>query len=327
MKNNPKALPDLTFMDLFSGAGGFSLGFVQEGFKDLMAIEMDKEPAETYSWNFPKSTIITKDIRKIHSLEILDIIEESPDAILASPPCEPFSAANPNRLDSAWSRFYEDPQGDLIFHALRIIGDLSPKAFVIENVVPMINQEGKTILKDEFRKIGVEEVYFNVIDAENHGCASIRKRVFISNFHFSLPKKKIVTVAEALTELPSPTEPNTVPNHSFTHFPQQVSNKAYKIRKGHAAVFFRGSKLEHKNWIKLDGNENAPTAMGKSRFIHPSETRAVTPREQARLMTYPDNFEFKGIHSSMYNQIGESVPPLISRLIAQKIKEKIIRKK
>jgi DNA (cytosine-5)-methyltransferase 1 len=327
MNIDSKNSPNLTFIDLFSGAGGFSLGFVQEGFKDLMAIEIDIEPAETYSWNFPQSSVVVKDVRQLHSLEILEEIKEPPDVILASPPCEPFSAANPNRLDSAWSRFYEDPQGDLIFHAIRIIGDLSPKFFVIENVVPMIGQEGKEIVKKEFRKVGYEKVYFNVVDAEKHGCPSIRKRVFISNIHLSLPKKKSNTVIDVLKDLPSPSEPNDLPNHSFAHFPQQVSNKADKIRPGYAAVFFRGAKLEHKNWIKLTSNECAPTVMGKSRFIHPTETRAITPREQARLMTYPDDFEFKGAHSSTYNQIGESVPPIVSRLIAQKIKEKIIRKK
>ncbi|MHA1952415.1 MAG: DNA cytosine methyltransferase [Candidatus Heimdallarchaeaceae archaeon] len=327
MTNNSNNSSKLTFVDLFSGAGGFSLGFVQEGFKDLMAVEIDKEPVETYSWNFPQSAVILEDIRKLHSLEILDTIEESPDVIIASPPCEPFSAANPNRLDSAWSRFYEDPQGDLIFHAIRLIGDLSPKIFVIENVVPMINQDGKDILKAEFQKVGYEKIFFNIINAENHGCPSIRKRVFISNIHISLPKKKSVTVVEALKDLPSPSEPNDIPNHTFTHFPQKVSKKADKIRPGIAAVFFRGAKLEHKNWIKLKGNENAPTVMGKSKFIHPTETRALTTREQARLMSYPDDFEFRGSHSSTFNQIGESVPPVISRLIAQKIKEKMIRKK
>jgi DNA (cytosine-5)-methyltransferase 1 len=327
MSENSQNLSGLTFVDLFSGAGGFSLGFVQKGFRDLLAIEMDSEPAETYSWNFPHSSVIIEDIRKIHSLEILEKIKESPDVILASPPCEPFSAANPNRLDSAWERFYEDPQGDLIFHAIRIIGDLSPKFFVIENVVPMINQEGKEILGNEFQKVGFDNIQFNVIDAEKHGCPSIRKRVFISNTHLSIPKRRSITVGEALGDLPSPSAPNDFHNHTFTHFPQQVSDKVHKIREGHAAVFFKGAKMEHKNWIKLSKNEIAPTVMGKSRFIHPTESRALTQREQARLMTYPDSFEFKGAYSSIYNQIGESVPPTISNLIAKKVKEKIIRKK
>ena len=63
--------------------------------------------------------------------------------------------------------------------------------------------------------------------------------------------------------------------------------------------------------------------MGKSRFIHFDQDRALTIREHGRLMTFPDYYEFTGTVEEMYNQVGEAVPPLISYLIAKKIKEKI----
>ncbi len=312
-----------TFADLFSGAGGFSLGFAKEGFHDLLAIEKDEEAAATYSQNFPSSKVIVEDIRKIHSLEIFKSIQISPDVILASPPCEPFTAANPRRHKKPWARFYEDPQGDLIFHTVRLIGDLSPKFFVVENVVPMTDGEGKNIMQEEFAKIGFGKIHFNFISAEKYGNPSARNRVFISNVHLDLQKARPVTVNDALKSLPSPSLPNEKHNHSYVHFSHQVKDKAYKVKKGQAAVYFRGAVSEKKQWIKLDEQKIAPTIMGKSRFIHPSEDRALTPREHARLMSYPDTFEFKGSISSVYNQIGESVPPIISQLIARKIKNKL----
>jgi DNA (cytosine-5)-methyltransferase 1 len=312
-----------SFIDLFAGAGGFSLGFSQEGFRDLLAIEKDVEPAETYKLNFPKSDVWVRDINEIHSLEILNKSKKAPDVILASPPCEPFTSANPKRLETAWSRFYEDPQGDLIFQAIRLIGDLEPKMFIIENVVPILNQDGKEIIRSEFEKTGYDKIYFNIIDAEKHGCPSSRKRVFISNTHLQLSFRQQKTIEESLQNLPSPSEPHDIPNHSLVNFPEQVEKKLHRIKKGHAAVFFRGAQLEQQNWLRLDEKTVAPTIMGKSRFIHFDGQRAITPREQARLMSYPDTFEFQGSITSIYNQIGESVPPIISQQIAKKVKEKM----
>jgi DNA (cytosine-5)-methyltransferase 1 len=323
MNINEPAQNKPSFIDLFSGAGGFSLGFVEQGFQDLLAIEYDQDAIATYSLNFDESTLFFENIRKVHSLDILKKIISPPDVILASPPCEPFTAANPQRFPTTWSRFYDDPQGDLIFHTIRIIGDLLPKVFIIENVVPMISKDGKSILKEAFKRIGFEKIYFNIIDAEKHGCPSSRKRVFISNLFLKLPFLKKKNVMESIKDLPSPSLPNDYPNHDFVHLPQKVGDKLYKIKEGQAAVFFKGAKLEQKQWVKLPSNKIAPTVMGKSRFIHPAEDRAITPREQARLMSYPDNFEFKGNLDSVYNQIGESVPPIISGLLAQEIRKKL----
>jgi len=100
-----------SFIDLFSGAGGFSLGFAQEGFRDLLAIEIDNSATQTYSFNFPDTPIMKADIRTIHSLQIESKISETPDVILASPPCEPFTSANTARQKDPFDRFYKDPEG------------------------------------------------------------------------------------------------------------------------------------------------------------------------------------------------------------------------
>ncbi|MHA1302366.1 MAG: DNA cytosine methyltransferase [Candidatus Heimdallarchaeaceae archaeon] len=319
-----KQTKTFTFIDLFSGAGGFSSGFIQEGFHDLLAIEQNPTAAETYRINSPNSIIINKDIKDIHSLEIESLIKQKTDVVLASPPCEPFTLANPKRRESSWKRFYEDPQGDLIFHAIRIIGDLQPRFFVIENVVPMIEEEGREIIEKELEKVGYDEVYFNIIRAEQHGCPSARRRVFIANLSLELPKENIVTAGEVLKDLPNPAYPNDLPNHFLTSIPESVEKKIHKINQGQAAIYFRGAQTEKMNWIRIDPDKIANTVMGKARFIHPEENRPLTVREHARLMTFPDEFKFTGATYEMYNQVGEAVPPLISRLIAKRIKEILI---
>ena len=118
---------DHGFIDLFSGAGGFSSGFRLAGFKELLVIERNLSAIKTYNLNLPDAICINDDIRNIHSLEIERKCYQKPTVVLASPPCEPFTSANTKRKPTAWERFFEDPQGDLIFHAIRIIAKVSPK--------------------------------------------------------------------------------------------------------------------------------------------------------------------------------------------------------
>ncbi|MBY8999507.1 MAG: DNA cytosine methyltransferase [Candidatus Heimdallarchaeota archaeon] len=310
-----------TFIDLFSGAGGFSLGFLQEGFKDLLAIEIDDGAVQTYNLNFPNTPMMNGDIRDIHSLQIQSKLKSSPDVILASPPCEPFTSANTARHKDPFDRFFADPQGDLIFHAIRIIGDLSPSYFVIENVVPIMNGVGKELITTEFANAGFEKIYFNVINAEKHGCPSERTRVFISNIRLKLPTMREISTGEAIGNLPDSSYPNEFLNHFTLSFPKRVSDKIHRIKKGEAAVHFSGAVEEKKTWIKLDPRKVADTIMGKSRFIHPDEDRPLTVREHARLMSFPDSFIFTGKVDSAFNQVGEAVPPIISKHIASIVRK------
>ena len=326
MHQNSNIKP-FNFIDIFSGAGGFSLGFSKSNFCDLFAIEKNEAAAETYRMNFPSSQIFMNDVRFLHSLDIQERIKNKVEVVLASPPCEPFTSANPKRKNTPWKRFYEDQQGDLIFHAIRIIGDLRPRFFIIENVLPIAEEESKDILQNEFLTIGYENIHFNYISAENHGCPSIRNRIFISNIKLQLSDRKKVTVRDILCDLPPPNYPNNFQGHFLIPFSKQAENKALKIQSGSAAIHFSGAKGEKRNWIKLDENDICPTIMGKSRFIHPVKNRPLTVREQARLMSFPDTFIFSGSIEEMFNQIGESVPPIISQQIAVIIKNKLQNKK
>lgn len=313
---------DYTFFDLFAGAGGFSSGFVKTGFRDLCAIEINETHARTYKYNNKSVYIFRRDIRNVHSIDIINKIKKQPTVILASPPCEPFTSANKKRRKTPWDRFFKDPGGDLIFEAIRIIGDLEPAYFIIENVVPLINGEGKSIIKDELEQIGYNKVYFNVIEASQHGCPSRRNRVYISNTSLNLKRKKPPTVEEAIGDLPEVNELHNIKNHVHIPFPNRVLKRAHKLSAGQSAVYFRGAKTEKTNWMKLPKDSVVPTVMGKSRFIHYEKNRPLTVREHARLMGFDDSYFFSGRIDQQYNQVGEAVSPIISRLIAETIRKK-----
>jgi len=306
----------LRVVDLFSGAGGFSRGFLEAGFKIVAAIDNAPPVAKTYRANFPRTFFIEEDIKEVTGDDLLRLIGEKPDVVIASPPCEAFTAANVKRLKEPLDRLYSDPVGRLTLHGIRLIGDLEPRVFVIENV-PQIMEGGlKKALTRELERVGFREVYFNILRAEDYGSPSRRTRVFISNIKIKpSPVKSKITVLKALEGLPEPN--GEVPNHEFVPMSPRRYRRALKLRWGASLVKYEGSgKKLYTNWVKLHPFRLAPPVLGNSRFIHPFEARLLTVREHARLMGFPDDHVFLGGRESQFNMVGEAVPVPLAKAIA-----------
>ena len=308
------------YIDLFSGAGGFSEGFHQQGkFECLLAIDNFRPAALSFSANFPRTIVLMEDIKNVNSLVLEEILgDEEIDLVIGSPPCEPYTGANPRRQREPIDRLYKDPQGQLTLHFIRIVGILKPRVFIMENVPAIMDDGLKYALIREFRRVGYNEIYFNVLRAEDYGTPSHRVRVFISNIRIA-PKKrgKIVTVGEALSNMPEPGV--LLPNHDPPPpLPIRKLKRVSRLRYGDALIYYEGARQRRlPNLIRLDPSKPAPTVLGCSRFIHPYEDRFLTVREQARLMGFPDQFVFYGGREEQYNQIGEAVPVPLSRAIAE----------
>ncbi|MCI2415597.1 MAG: DNA cytosine methyltransferase [Candidatus Aramenus sp.] len=305
-------------VDLFSGAGGFSLGFRNQGFEISFAIDIDHSAARTYSLNFPDTVVIEGDVREISGRDILDVVGKPPEVVIGSPPCEPFTAANSLRLNNPIDRLYVDERGNLTLEFIRLVGELRPKVFVMENVPSIVETaELREAIIHEFRRVGYEPV-FNFLHAEDYENPSRRLRVFISNVKIT-PRRssKRVTVAEALEGLDGNFD---VPNHEIHEIPERKMLEISKLGYGDYLTMFRGHKGEIPVGIRLDPYDLAPTVLGNSRFIHPFHDRYLTVREQARLMSYPDDHVFIGSRDEQYNQVGEAVPVALSTAIASFIR-------
>ncbi|HDO20913.1 MAG: DNA cytosine methyltransferase [archaeon GB-1845-036] len=305
-------------VDLFSGAGGFSKGFEEAGFEISLAVDMDDEALDSFAENFPNAITMNKDIRFLRSEEIFSLLNGRPDVVIGSPPCEPFTAANSRRRRKPIDRLYMDEDGILVLHFIRIIGDLNPRIFVMENVPQLLNDDLRFMLEMEFARVGYKPITFNILRAEKYGNPSVRTRLFISNIPLKPEKVNVeITVASALKDLPNPYKYHTVPNHEPTPISERKIKRISKLRWGHSLYTFSGAGGKfYKNWIRLHPYRRAPTVLGNSRFIHPFENRLLTVREQARLMGFPDHHIFKGSRESQYNQIGEAVPVPLARAIA-----------
>ena len=321
----------MKILDLFCGAGGFSYGFKPHTDDTHLAIDLDSSALETYKLNFPDSIVWQTDIHSLHSNQIEGTLNGTPDVIIASPPCEEFSKANPDSKRSAAERIYGEGTAKLLLDAIRIIGDLTPQVFVIENVAALLNAGGKEIIQKEFERFGIDDVQINLIRAHQHGNPSKRLRVFISNIKLKPPRKAPPTVMEAIGNLPGLglnqifNPEIEVPNHVDYPVAENKMKAISKTRWGQGVRRFRVSKNRSlPNWVRLFPDRLSTSINGLSRYIHPYENRLLTVREHARLMSYPDSFVFAGFSDSQYNQVGESVPPLVSQLIAQEVCANIV---
>ncbi|MHA2223272.1 MAG: DNA cytosine methyltransferase [Candidatus Thorarchaeota archaeon] len=318
----------MKILDMFCGAGGFSYGFTPMSYETHLAMDIDSSALDTYKVNYPEAKVLQVDIHETHSLQIEEVLGGSPDIIIASPPCEEFSKANPDSQKPAAERIYGQGTAQLLLDTIRIIGDLAPQVFVIENVAAILQAGGREIILREFERVGINEVVFNMVRAHQHGNPSMRLRVFISNLKLNLPQKSAPTVMESIGDLPdiglgSILAPEkTSLNHSIYPLSDARLKAVGKARWGQGARHFRASKTKTlPNWVRLFPDRLSTSINGLSRYIHPYENRILSVREHARLMSYPDSFTFVGPIESQYNQVGESVPPLISHLIAQEVRK------
>jgi len=176
----------LTLIDLFAAPGGLSLGFKMAGFKPIAGIDVDSRAMETYSYNFPETSAITADIRKLDGRILMRDLGLSPgdlDAVVGGPPCQGFSTIGRVKIASVSNqhpRFVRDARNDLYREFIRIVGDLQPVCFVMENVQGLISYRNGKILSDiekSFMKLGYR-VEWKVLNAVNFGVPQVRKRIF-----------------------------------------------------------------------------------------------------------------------------------------------------
>jgi DNA (cytosine-5)-methyltransferase 1 len=301
-------------VDLFSGSGGFSRGFAQEGFTLAHAVEVQKPHAAAYAVNFPQAQVHAEDIRGLPGLGL------RPDALIGGPPCEAFTGANARRQPDAKARLYNDPEGSLVLEFVRFAEMLKPRVVVMENVVGVAEGPLRDCLREEFRRAGYPTLFFNVLRAEKHGTPSRRERLFVSNIPLQpKPQKQTILVGEALHDLPPPGP--SPPNHEPVPLSPGKEAKVRRLRPGQSLVkFASASGRGLANWSRLYADQLAPPVLGRSRFVHPGEPRVLTPREQARLMGYPDEHLFAGGRESQFEQVGESVPPPLARAIAGEVR-------
>lgn len=324
-----------TVIDLFCGAGGLSEGFREAGYKVLLGIDNIERYIESFKKNHSKSRTICDDIRKISVKKIKEIIgNKKVDVIVGGPPCQGFSMAG--RRDP------QDPRNSLFMDFVRIVKGVQPEYFVMENVRGMLstkNAKGRPvveIIKEEFKKINYK-VKEDVLLAADYGVPQKRHRLIFIGTKPSNP----VTFPPRMYKNPKGKKQfnlfdlslaDWVPvdnvlldrdkvDKSFFHSPKMIEG-FIKRKQRHTAS---GNGF---GWQILKDDKPSYTISarywkdGADALVKYSDTeiRMLTPLECARIQTFPDTFKFTGSKKEVYIQIGNAVPPLLAKAIAEEIK-------
>lgn len=329
MKSNKWNSPvksGIKFADFFAGAGGLTTGFVMAGFKPVYSVEIMPEAVRTYNKNISKKfndeILDTRDITNsdVKREAIAKLKKEKVDLIIGGFPCQGFSMAGPRVVD--------DPRNSLYIHMLEIIKEVKPKVVVMENVTGLRSMlEGKVemkILKD-FQKAGYK-ISVHTLNSADYGVPQQRKRViFIANkinktnlFPKPILKSNTyISIKDAISDLMDNKEDIEF-NHEFTKHKPEMKLRMSDVKEGNS--LYKGYSDA---WKKPYWDKPSPTVKENHGgvFIHPKKQRVMTPRELARLQSFPDDFIFCGSKKWQLVQIGNAVPPILGKAIAISVKK------
>ena len=344
-----------TFIDLFSGCGGLSLGFEMAGFTGVLAIDNWKDALTTYAYNRKDARTLCGDLATLDPYKIKeDYNISNVDVIIGGPPCQGFSVAG--------KRIIEDERNKLYKAFVGFVDCFRPHAFVMENV-PNILSMGNGMVKDsiikDFESLGYN-VSVQVITASDYGVPQNRRRaVFVGladgrDFVFPEPyKTKKVTTFDALSDLtecsladgsPYPIEATCdyqryarkdsigVYNDEITIHNEKTKNIIAMVPDGgnykDLPKDLQQTRKVHIAWTRLCSTKPSITIdTGHRHHFHYKWNRIPTVRESARIQSFPDDFIFQCSKTSQYKQVGNAVPPLMAKAIAQQLSNTLWQKK
>jgi len=308
-----------TVISTFAGCGGSSLGYQMAGFKELLAVEWDDNAVQTFKLNFPDVPVYHGDIGKLSSDECMKLAGIGPmelDVLDGSPPCQGFSTAGKRKFD--------DPRNSLFKEYARLLNELQPKCFVMENVTGMI----KGVMK---------QAYLTIIKTLRE-CGYKAKGQVMNAMYYNVPQSRerviIIGVREDLGIEPSHPKPQGKPisaHNAISHL-----EDSHIEDKPEFKGLFPGRSLYNYNSgaVRIWKDKPSPTIKGPGAGgtkggnvnIHYIKNRYLTITELKILASFPENFKLKGKDREKVNRIGNSVPPNLMKAIAEHVKTTILER-
>jgi DNA (cytosine-5)-methyltransferase 1 len=313
----PKADNAPTVVSTFAGCGGSSLGYSMAGFRELLAIEWDDNAVETFKLNFPDVPVYHGDICKISVEQVLEMTGLKPgelDVFDGSPPCQGFSTAGKRQMD--------DPRNSLFREYVRLLRGLKPKVFVMENVSGMVK--------------GIMKIVFAEIMRELKASGYRVSARLLNAMYFNVPQSRqrmiFIGVREDLGIDPSHPEAESVPvtaRESFINLCQDLDGCLLKDTWQMKRVLEGKERKKHFGLVRINYDNPSNTIVKDpgntaTGIIHPEENRRLSIPEIKRIASFPDSFQMIGNFRDKWTRIGNSVPPLFMRSIANHIRAKIL---
>lgn len=310
-------------IDLFAGAGGLGYGFRRAGWRVALAVEADRNAAQTYRLNNPGSPVLEADVRSLSRKKIVEFCPGAgdPHAVLAGPPCQGYSVAG--------ARNPEHPMNSLYRHVVRVANALKAQIVVLENVPGL-------------RRVGGVSFHEPILKALQRGRNVKVHEMLASDFGVPQKRRRLIFLARAkglgdAPDAPKPTysrdsesELPTVPRldsllrgplevpagtaedilitqtgcsiantATMTHS-KRVVQKISKVRPGKGPISYRRLESDIAKTL-VAGHRALP--------VHPWLHRTISVREAARIQGFPDHFVFCGPRASQPLQVANAVPP------------------
>jgi DNA (cytosine-5)-methyltransferase 1 len=339
-----------TCVDSFSGAGGLALGLANSGIEMLFSFDSDSNCIATQQYNpeyirHRSRQVDVNDLLNQVLLKELGLQQGELFLLAGGPPCQGFSI---QRIGND-----HDDRNSLVSSYFRLVTELRPAYFLMENVPGIIGKRGKNLLGkllDQIKELGYA-VHQSVIDAQDFGVPQRRRRLFIvgerlddglPTFSFPQPlKNKKLTVMDAIGHLPSPPEDGS----EHEQIPQHRADRLSSLNKRRLAALPPGkgrdhlppellaachrrssSEIGHRNvYGRMAWDDVAPTitarfdSFTRGLFGHPVQLRTISLREGALLQTFPEDFKFHGTKVEVARQIGNAVPVKLAEAIGRQI--------
>ena len=325
----------LTTISLFAGGGGMTLGTSAAGFKTLFATDIKPSAEETFRHNFPEVPFFAGDIRRLTR----DCLEKTiggrkVDLIVGGPPCQGFSTIGDQNP--------ADPRNGLFWCFARIVDWVKPSCVLMENVNYLRTQYGGRFEREiitAFERLGYR-MWVTTLNSADFGVPQIRKRVFFfgsrlkagfawPNVTHGTQANPHVPVWSVISDLSGPR--HDLENHSFLRHGEIVVSRYRLIPEGGRMPppSELPEAIRRKNfgntYKRLHRERPALTMVpGNNAFpIHPVENRSLSPREAARIQTFPDSYVFSGSRAEQCQLVGNAVPVLLANKLGDQIKRHI----
>jgi DNA (cytosine-5)-methyltransferase 1 len=333
-----------TAIDLFSGAGGLTLGLRRARFKVLGAVEIDKLAAETYRSNLPGVRLWETDIRELSVARVLrelGLQRGELDLLAGCPPCQGFSTLR--SLNGR--RRVKDDRNDLVLEFGRFVRCLRPRAVMLENVPGLATDARLAKLRVALEELGYR-VTTRVLDASCFGVPQRRRRMIMlagrrRAIPPAAPDSSRQTVRSAIGHLLPVGESGDYLHDLTEHRQERVRALIERVPRDGGSRRAVGASAQLDCHRRCDGfgdvygrmrwDDVAPTITSgcinpsKGRFLHPDEDRAITLREAALLQGFPPSYRFslrRGKYAAA-EMIGNALPPEFVRRQAVEVRRRL----
>ena len=324
----------LPILSLFSGAGGFDLGFRRAGFKPVLAVDFDPAAVATYRWNQRGTHVAALDIAETNAEEFVDLWiringDQAPVGIIGGPPCQAFSVSNVHQKRG-------DPRSKLLVHYASVIEAFTARIgldfFVFENV-PGLAQKRHRRRYLQFKRLCKNAGYNvreKVVNAGNFGIPQNRKRIIVIGINSERYPGLVVEPPEgdkqptharvALEGLPEPTFYSRALNASdIPHHPNHVAMvpRSRKFTNGmlkpgdHRGRSFRVLSWDQPSYTVAYGHREI--------HVHPNLHRRLSIYEAMRLQGFPHSYQLKGTFSQQVQLVSDALPPPLGEGVAMAI--------